>query len=65
MDTAGASFSQHCLLAFTESPRTGGMPMRWMQISDLHFGYNATTAEKMRENLLEKAKSFGKFDNFM
>lgn len=36
--------------------------MRWMQLSDLHFGYNATIAQRMRRSLLEKASALGKIE---
>lgn len=36
--------------------------MRWLHISDLHFGYDAATVETMRKKLLQKLKTIAPVD---
>ena len=36
--------------------------MRWLHISDLHFGYDAATVETMRKKLIQKAKTIASVD---
>lgn len=33
--------------------------MRWLHISDIHFGYDSATVEKMREKLIQKVEDIG------
>lgn len=36
--------------------------MKWLQISDLHFGYDGYNAEQLRHNLIEFVKQVGQID---
>lgn len=36
--------------------------MRWLHISDIHFGYQPASSEKMRENLLQKVRDIEAVD---
>ena len=36
--------------------------LRWLHISDLHFGYNPSTVETMREKLISHVKDIGHID---
>ena len=36
--------------------------MRWMHLSDIHFGYENASVDTMRKKLLEKARSFEHID---
>lgn len=36
--------------------------IRWLHISDLHFGYNRYIVQNMREELLSHIKTIGKID---
>ena len=36
--------------------------MRWLHISDIHFGYDSATVEKMREKLIQNAGDIGPVD---
>lgn len=36
--------------------------MRWLHISDMHFGYNAATTKTMRKKLLEKVREIEQVD---
>lgn len=36
--------------------------MRWLHISDIHFGYQPAPSEKMREKLLQKVRDIEAVD---
>ena len=38
--------------------------MKWLQISDLHFGYDGYNAEQLRHNLIEFVKQVGQINIF-